>query len=52
MSDESMMSAENMSKNVINHINEVIKTWKPRYKFELIKIKPLKRKHINHKLVY
>lgn len=51
-SNESMMSAENMSKNVIKHINEVLANWKPRHKFELIKIEPLKRKHIRHKLVY
>jgi len=51
-SDESMMSAKNMSENVIKHINEVLANWKPRYKFELIKTKPLKRKHIRHKLVY
>lgn len=51
-SDESMMSAENMSKNVIKHIDEVLANWKPRYKFELIKTEPLKRKHIRHKLIY
>jgi hypothetical protein len=47
-----MMSAKNMSKNVIEHINKVLETWKPKPKFELIKTQPLKRKHIRHKLVY
>lgn len=51
-SDESMMSAENMSKNVIKHVNEVLANWKPRHKFELIKTESIKRKHIRHKLVY
>jgi hypothetical protein len=51
-SDESMMSATNMSKNVIKHIDKVLATWKPKPKFELIKIEPLKRKHIRHKLIY
>ena len=51
-SDESMMSADNMSKNVIKHVDEVLATWKPKPKFELIKTEPLKRKHISHKLVY
>ena len=46
------MSASNMCKNVINHVNEVLATWKPKRKFELIKTEPLKRKHIRHKLVY
>jgi hypothetical protein len=50
--NESMMSAENMSENVINHINTVLKTFKPKPKFELIKTEPLKRKHITHKLIY
>jgi glycosyltransferase involved in cell wall biosynthesis len=51
-SDESMMSSSNMNKNVINHIDTVFKTWKPKDKFELIKVESLKRKHIRHKLTY
>ena len=46
------MTAKNMSKNVIKHIDKVLETWKPRPKFELIKTESLKRKHIRHKLVY
>jgi glycosyltransferase involved in cell wall biosynthesis len=51
-SDESMMSAENMGKNIIKHIDKVLATWKPKPKFELIKIESLKKKHLRHKLVY
>jgi glycosyltransferase involved in cell wall biosynthesis len=51
-SEESMMSASNMCKGVINHVNEVIKVFKPKPKFELIKIDSLKRKYIRHKLIY
>jgi glycosyltransferase involved in cell wall biosynthesis len=50
--NESMMSANNMSLNIINHINKVLKNFKPKSKFELIKTEPLKRNHIRHKLVY
>ena len=50
--NESMMSANNMSLNIINHINRVLKNFKPKSKFELIKTEPLKRNHIRHKLVY
>lgn len=50
--NEAMMTANNMSENVINHINTVLENFKPKSKFELIKIKPLERKHITHKLVY
>ena len=51
-SEESKMSASNMCKNIINHVNTVLNTWKPKPKFELIKTQSLKRKHIRHKLVY
>ena len=51
-SEESKMSASNMSKNITNHVNTVLDNWVPRSKFELIKIEPLKRNHIRHKLVY
>ena len=47
-----MMTADNMCKNVISHVNEVLATWKPKPKFELIKTEQIKRKHIRHKLVY
>jgi glycosyltransferase involved in cell wall biosynthesis len=51
-SDESMMTARWMSKNVIETINETLNTWTPRKSFELIKTEPLKPKYIRHKLVY
>ena len=51
-SDESMMTAENMSKNIIKHVNKVLENWKPKPKFELIKTQPLNKKHLRHKLTY
>jgi glycosyltransferase involved in cell wall biosynthesis len=51
-SDESGMSANKMCDNIINHVNEVFDTFKPKKSFELIKTEPLKRKHIRHQLVY
>lgn len=51
-SDESMMSARWMCKNVISAVDETFATWKPRKSFELIKTEPLKPKYIRHKLVY
>ena len=41
MSDESMMTAANMSKNIIDGIEETFAKWEPRYAFELIKVEPL-----------
>ena len=51
-SEESMMSARMMSKNLIDGMEQTLKEWKPRKKFELIKTEPLKRKAIPHPLVY
>jgi glycosyltransferase involved in cell wall biosynthesis len=42
-SDESMMSARWMSKNVIDGIDETFAKWEPRYAFELIKVEPLEQ---------
>jgi glycosyltransferase involved in cell wall biosynthesis len=50
-SDESMMSAKNMSKNVISTVNEVLNNWKPRKRFELIKTEKIKIKKSEHKLI-
>jgi glycosyltransferase involved in cell wall biosynthesis len=52
MSDEAMMTSENMSKNVIDTIEETISTWKPRKQFEFIKAGKLPIKKVRHKLVY
>jgi glycosyltransferase involved in cell wall biosynthesis len=51
-SDESMMSARWMCKNVADAINDTLATWKPRSNFELIKTEPIKKKTIRHKLIY
>jgi glycosyltransferase involved in cell wall biosynthesis len=51
-SAESGMSANNMCNNIINHIDSVFNTWKPKPKFELIKTQPIQKKHLRHKLVY
>jgi hypothetical protein len=41
-SDESMMSARMMSKNIIEGIDATFDKWQPRHDFELIKVEPLK----------
>jgi glycosyltransferase involved in cell wall biosynthesis len=51
-SDESMMSARMMCSNVIDTINQTFEKWKPRKKYEFIKIESLKRKSILHPIVY
>ncbi len=51
-SNESMMSAKNMCSNVVSSIEKTFDKWKPKERFELIKIQKLPRKSIKHKLVY
>ena len=43
MSDESMMSATNMCKNVIEGIDETFAKWQPRHRFELIQVETRKQ---------
>ena len=51
-SDESMMSARKMNENVIKYIDQTLDTFKPRKKFEFIKIDKYPVKQLQHKLVY
>jgi hypothetical protein len=51
-SDESMMSARWMSKNVISTVEETLATWKPRAKYEFLKIEKLPKKKMVHPLIY
>ena len=51
-SEESMQSATSMAKNVIDGIEETFTKWKPRPKYELIKIKKTSRKKALHPIVY
>jgi len=50
-SNESMMSARWMCKNVIEGIDETLDKWEPRHKFELIQVETLKQpNHYNKHL--
>lgn len=51
-SAESMQSASSMCKNVIEGIEETFTKWKPRKKYEFIKVESTPRKKAVHKLVY
>ena len=50
-SDEAMMTADNMAKNVITTVDETLDTWKPRKRFEFIKSEKLPIKKAEHKLL-
>ena len=51
-SDESMSSARKMNENIIINFDKLFETWKPRRKFDFIKIDKLPVKTLTHKLVY
>lgn len=51
-SDEAMMTARWMSKNVITTIEDTFENWTPRPKFEFFKVKELGRKKMVHPLTY
>jgi glycosyltransferase involved in cell wall biosynthesis len=51
-SEESMMSARSMCKNVVDSISKTFETWKPKPNFELVKVEKAERKKLLHPLVY
>jgi len=51
-SREAMMSGELMGEDIIEGVEETLKTWKPRKQHELIHAAKLPRKKLTHKLIY
>jgi glycosyltransferase involved in cell wall biosynthesis len=51
-SDESGMSARQMCVNVINSIDTTFDKFKPRSRFDVIKVQDKPKKYIKHKLIY
>jgi glycosyltransferase involved in cell wall biosynthesis len=52
LSDEAGFTAENMGKKVINTLDKLFKTWKPREKYEFVNANETQDKVVPHKLVY
>jgi glycosyltransferase involved in cell wall biosynthesis len=50
--NEAGFTAEKQGERVIENINKLFETWKPRPKYELVKSTPLKKKVAQHNLVY
>lgn len=51
-SDESQMSADNMCKNIVKSIDTAFAKWEPREPYEVIKVKPRKKKHVQFPISY
>jgi hypothetical protein len=52
LSDEAGFTSEKMGANIIETLDELFATWKPREKYEFINLNELKDRVINHKLLY
>jgi glycosyltransferase involved in cell wall biosynthesis len=50
LSDEAMMTSENMGKNVIAAMDEAFDKFTPRKKYDIIKVEKLETNYIQHKL--
>ena len=50
--NEAGFTAEKQGERVIQNIDKLFETWKPRAKYELIKSTPIKKKVVQHNLVY
>jgi len=52
LSNESGFTSEKMGENIIETLDELFATWKPREKYEFINLNEVKDRVINHKLLY
>ena len=52
ISDEAGFTAEKQAKRVIEAFDELLKTWKPREKYEVINATEFNGRPLNHKLIY
>jgi len=52
LSDEAGFTGKKMGVNVINTLDKLFATWKPREKYELVNANEIKPKTVPHKLVY
>ena len=52
LSDEAMMSAENMGKNLIKNVDILFEKWKPREQFSIENITKLPNNYQNHPMPY
>lgn len=50
--DEAKFTAEKMNNSIMESIDELFSTWKPRPNFELIQIQEYPKKKLRHKLLY
>jgi glycosyltransferase involved in cell wall biosynthesis len=52
LSEESMMSADNMGRNIIKYIDRTFQEFTPRTSYDIIKVKDVEKKYVKHPIVY
>jgi hypothetical protein len=52
LSEESMMSADNMGRNIIKYIDKTFQEFTPRTSYDIIKVKDVEKKYVKHPIVY
>ena len=52
LSDEAGFTSEKMSNRIIEGVDELFNTWKPRPKFEFVKDTDYEKRTLNHKIIY
>jgi glycosyltransferase involved in cell wall biosynthesis len=52
LSEESMMSAKNMGRNIIKYVDQTFQEFVPRTKYDILKIQDLSKKYVKHPVVY
>jgi glycosyltransferase involved in cell wall biosynthesis len=51
-SEEAMMSARNMGRNIIKYVDQTFEQFVPRTKYDILKIEDLKKKYVKHPVLY
>jgi len=51
-SEEAMMSARNMGRNIIKYITQTFEQFTPRTKYDIIKVQDLPKKYVKHPVTY
>jgi len=52
LSEEAMMSAKNMGRNIIKYLDQTFEQFVPRTKYDILKIQDLPTKYVKHPMVY
>jgi glycosyltransferase involved in cell wall biosynthesis len=52
LSEEAMMSAKNMGRNIIKYVTQAFEQFTPRTKYDILKVEALPKKYVKHPVIY